>query len=278
VTAYTFDIKDPISGRVIAQHHRIDRPGERKQVWWTHGATKGLPTGIGVADLPLYESEIRLKRREPLLLVEGEKSVEALAEVGIHAYGTVTGAASAPTPDALRTQVAGHHVLFWPDADEAGMEHAAKVLGNCRKAGADMTGIIDYRSDIAPLPKGFDAADMVGFGPDALEPPVARAIVGAFIENWARRWEQPLVDAAIEWVTKGLPKAATGSVCQALFVVWGIDARPGQTVKCPMHGDRAASLWIAPDDDRAICMTPSCMWAKPGADAAVIRNIRIELR
>jgi hypothetical protein len=274
MASFTFDIKDPVTGRVIAQHHRIDKPDGTKTVWWSHGTVKGLPDGTGVADLPLYSSDIRLRVRTPILIVEGEKACEALAEAGIHAYATVTGAASCPRPRAIASQVAGHHVLFWPDNDEAGMRHAEQVLAACRAAGAVATGIIDYQSTVAPLPKGFDAADLIGWGPDALDPRLARQLVGTFIESWARTWVQP----AIEFTVRGWEPGFTGSVSEALYQVWGIEALPGKTVKCPMHGDRAASLWITPDDDKAICMTPDCLWTAPGADALTIKNVRIELR
>jgi hypothetical protein len=278
VTSTTFDITDPVTERVIASHHRIDVPGKPKRVWWTSPSNPhGLPDGMGTSDLPLYRQSIALRERSPLLIVEGEKSAEALAMVGIHAVATVTGAASAPKPEAIRAQVSGRIVLAWPDNDDAGRAHMDKVLSACRKAGATATGVIDYRSDAAPWPKGFDAADLVGYGEGSLDPAVAREIVGMLIESWARQWEQPLLDFMVEKITTWEPGLA-GSVTTALFVVYGIEARPGQTIRCPMHGDRSASLWITPKDDRAICMTPSCLWAKPGADANDVKNVRIELR
>lgn len=37
-----------------------------------------------------------------------------------------------------------------------------------------------------------------------------------------------------------------------------LDARPGRTVRCPVHDDRSPSLSIARDDRRAWCHSPSC--------------------
>jgi hypothetical protein len=49
------------------------------------------------------------------------------------------------------------------------------------------------------------------------------------------------------------------SASEVLIQRWGIaNARPGTTVKCPLHDDRVRSLTIMKDDSRVYCGSPSC--------------------
>jgi hypothetical protein len=274
MTAY--NITDPTTGRLIAVHHRIvvSSDGRKKRMWWTapDGST-GLPAGVHVRDLPLYRT--RLGAGNPVLIVEGEKSAEALAEIGIPALATVTGAASCPSPEALRPDVRGRNVYFWADHDEAGRLHAEAVLTACADAGAIGLGIVAYRpsNPAYDWPKGYDAADVVHDMPRQVAVELVTWIVTELLEPFAPK---PSAHKASAHNPVGA-STSHGSASGALMEVYGIEASPGRSVVCPKHDDRSASLWIAPDDDRAICMTPSCEWSSPGADAFVIKSVEINL-
>lgn len=56
----------------------------------------------------------------------------------------------------------------------------------------------------------------------------------------------------------GIPKGEE-SASQILRDLWGsTEARPGHVIHCPAHDDQRPSLSILPDDQRAICRSPSC--------------------
>ena len=40
---------------------------------------------------------------------------------------------------------------------------------------------------------------------------------------------------------------------------WGVEARPGGTVRCPRHKDRHRSLTVFKDDERVFCGAPHCV-------------------
>lgn len=125
-------------GRLVANHHRVDKPDGTKQFWWEKDGAKGL-NGTRLADLPLYGSEL-VRDRSPdglIVLVEGEKARDALEAVGIHAVGTVTGAGGTPGYGALEV-LRGHEVTLWPDADEAGREHMRHIAERLQDMGCEV--------------------------------------------------------------------------------------------------------------------------------------------
>lgn len=56
----------------------------------------------------------------------------------------------------------------------------------------------------------------------------------------------------------GDPKAS------AVLEGWGLQARPGSTVRCPMHDDKRRSLTIYRDDERVYCGAPYCVLNNSG--------------
>lgn len=92
--------------------------------------SKGLTgwqfTAAHVGKLPLFNRmSIAAKPDEPVLFVEGEKSVKYLHNLGILATTAPGGAKS--TDKADYSPLAGRRVNIWPDNDEAGREHARAV-------------------------------------------------------------------------------------------------------------------------------------------------------
>jgi hypothetical protein len=115
-----------LDGEVIAYHVRRDEETGEKTLWWeTPDGLRGLG-GRSVDSLPLYLPPTSLDpdAARALVVVEGEKAADALAPIaaalGIAVAGTVTGAASAPSVEALRQYVApGRALLLWADNDDA---------------------------------------------------------------------------------------------------------------------------------------------------------------
>lgn len=153
------EIRDA-TGHLVAIHCRRDQAEGRKQLWWESAdGSKGLGA-VPLTDLPLYRID-RLDAGSVVVLCEGEKATDALWSHGIQAVGTVTGAASCPGPAALG-ELGGRHVVVWPDSDEPGRAHMARVAQRLR-------GIASRISQVnwAEAPEHGDAADFFADGKTA---------------------------------------------------------------------------------------------------------------
>lgn len=155
-----YEIRDT-GGVLVAEHVRVVMPdGSKRMYWQSPGCDPrdGL-MGVGTADLPLYGSE-NIRTYQPaqtVVLTEGEKACEALWSIGVDALGTVTGASSTPGRDALAPLVP-FRVVLWPDHDDAGEAHMARVASALLKIGARVRRL-GWGTE-----KGDDAADFVARG------------------------------------------------------------------------------------------------------------------
>jgi hypothetical protein len=116
------------TGRVVAIHHREDKPDGKKQVSWSLPDGKAGLGGLKRDSLPLWGTEgvDAVKTEDPIVLVEGEKAAFALTYRGVPAVGTVTGAGGTPTVETLSV-LKDRIVVLWPDADEEGAEHMKRI-------------------------------------------------------------------------------------------------------------------------------------------------------
>ncbi|MHB8397915.1 MAG: DUF3631 domain-containing protein [Candidatus Limnocylindrales bacterium] len=154
-----YPIRDA-SGVLVAIHCRRDGP-DGKRMWWEQpDGTPGLG-GIPVVDLPLYGIERLDGLASTVVVVEGEQCAEALWSVGIAAVGTVTGAATTPSPSVL-AELTGHRVFLWPDGDPVGRTHMAAIAESL----AGVAGAVSVVEPPEGVPPGWDAADAVAEGRD----------------------------------------------------------------------------------------------------------------
>ncbi len=130
-----FKLLDP-SGTTVATHVREDLPGDKKLWWESHGKA-GL-NGTPLADLPLYRLPDVLVAdvARPVIVCEGEKATDALADLGLLAVGTVTGASSTPGPKVIAT-LRGRLVWLWPDNDRPGREHMQRIAKLLHELGTE---------------------------------------------------------------------------------------------------------------------------------------------
>ena len=144
------------SGLLRAVHVREDRADGTKAVRWQRpDGTPGL-NGTPLHDLPLYGAH-ELGDYDPdelVALVEGEKARDALAEAGVPALGTVTGAGHTPSEAAL-APLRGRRVALWPDHDEQGRKHMHNVAQRLQGLASEL---LWYEWPEA-MEKGDDAAD-----------------------------------------------------------------------------------------------------------------------
>ena len=113
--------------RLFACHVRFDpEKGKKKILWWRNG--KWTLDGRSSTEAPLYGSErVRgFKPEKPILLVEGEKCVDALTSIGAQAVGSVCGASSIPSREILLMLI-GRDVILLPDNDDAGRDHMKRI-------------------------------------------------------------------------------------------------------------------------------------------------------
>lgn len=275
MTSRNYAIRDA-AGRLHAVHVRRETPDGKAMSWRGPDGRSGL-NGRRVDTLPLYGSE-HVTGWSPqtwIVVCEGESDTDALVALDVPALGTVTGATvgtdsvTAPTVDALLAVATGRRFVTWPDNDDVGRAHMSAVAANLYRAGAVDVRAIVYRPTIVPWPKGAGARDLIG---DA-DPATGARLVAWLLEEWTLPVGRPGPLVTIDPPRRSYAPRDTGSVSDALLALGVANARPGRTVRCPMHADRHASLSILRDDARVVCKSASCEWAGRGAWAPDIRAL-----
>ena len=149
--------RDARTGAVVAYHVRIDSEDGAKRIWWedTEG-NRQLPEGIKVTDLALYNIQ-NIQGAVEILIVEGEKCADALISEGIPAVGTICGASTCPSDDALRAVVQFARIVLWSDNDIAGRRQMSDIARRLHALGATNLRIVNW----ADAPEKGDCADAV---------------------------------------------------------------------------------------------------------------------
>jgi DNA-binding HxlR family transcriptional regulator len=163
-----------LSGNILASVKRFEPDGTPTTKTYrpycfklVDGERKWRP---GAPELrPLYRlPEIALA--QTVVLVEGEKCAQALADLGIDATTAMQGA-EAPIDRTDWTPLTGKTIIIWPDNDDPGLAYARRVSERLTAIGCTVLGI--------EIPAGkrskWDAADCIEEGDDP------RAIIGAAI-------------------------------------------------------------------------------------------------
>ena len=150
----TWCIRD-VKGELQAVHVRFDRDGGKDCFWRLPETSEWGLKGRKLPTLPLYGSEWVKEWPEdsPVVLVEGEKARNALANIYPQTLGTVTGAESTPGPEALEV-LRGRQVVLWPDNDGPGRAHMERIGAALQGIAAEVC-IFDWPG----APEKGDAAD-----------------------------------------------------------------------------------------------------------------------
>jgi len=118
---------------------------------------------------PLYRlHELATKPSDPVWLVEGEKCVDALTNLGVLA--TTTGGASSDDTADLEP-LRGRTVTIWPDNDGPGIGFAERLALRLKELGC-VVEVVD--PTLLGLPKGGDAVDWLRANPEAKAADLAR--------------------------------------------------------------------------------------------------------
>ncbi len=140
------------AGNLVAIHVRRDG-SDGKRFHWERGGKPSL-NGLRTTDLPLYGAQS--VGEGVVIVVEGEKCCDALVAHGVSAVATVCGAAATPSVEVLNL-LAGRDVVLWPDNDEPGRQHMARIAERLRGIAATVRV---FRWPHAP--EHGDAADFLG--------------------------------------------------------------------------------------------------------------------
>ncbi|ALN78563.1 phage/plasmid primase, P4 family [Lysobacter antibioticus] len=164
-------------GDLIACVYRYDPPeGKQYRPWDAKRRKHQAPT-----PRPLYNQPGMAASNE-VVLVEGEKSADALIERGVCATTSMNGA-NAPIDKTDWAPLCGKHVLIWPDKDKPGWEYAMQAAQAAFNAGADSCALLHLPDH---QPQGWDAADAAEHGFD----------IDGFLRAGERTFLSPGNDAA----------------------------------------------------------------------------------
>jgi hypothetical protein len=142
------------------------RDGEGKKSFTQyHADVGGLVIGAPPKPWPLY-NRTRLRSADTVVVVEGEKCVEAMAKIGIVATTSPCGAGKAASAD--WSPLAGKTVYLWPDADapdpktgkRTGIEHMREVAEIVRQLSPAPT-VYWFDCDALNLPPKGDVVDFL---------------------------------------------------------------------------------------------------------------------
>lgn len=141
---------------------------------------------------PLYGLS-RVAGADRVVVVEGEKCVHALADIGIVATTSPGGAANAEHAD--WSPLSGKRVVLWPDHDDAGAKYMRSVEAELQRL-TDPPVVSIVRPDVLEMPPKGDVVDYLAMvdDPAAMHDAVDTVLDSSFSAGVAQDFEQYLED------------------------------------------------------------------------------------
>jgi hypothetical protein len=115
-------------GELVGEKGRWDAPDGSKRFAWRKPGVEGWPSpsGIKVADMPLWGAELLAAHEGAVIFTEGEKAAQACRDHG--ALAVCFGGGASSTDFGTSLEVLRHFdVLVWPDNDAQGRTYMARV-------------------------------------------------------------------------------------------------------------------------------------------------------
>lgn len=158
-----FTVRFDKAGQVTAER----KPAKMVWPYSYHGGKGWRWRGWGRRYNPLYGLDKLFANPDaPVLLVEGEKTADATAILfPQHVVVTWLGG-TGQLGKADFSPLQGRDVVYWPDADEHGLETVEPIAKKSKQAGVRKLRVVNLPPD---LPLGWDLADEPPFGLDRLE-------------------------------------------------------------------------------------------------------------
>ena len=157
----TYEYRDPATGNCRYRKTRREYPGGTKKFFFDQKGRGGSPA-------LLYGGErlANLREGQTVWIVEGEKKVERLRELGAVAVSGDAGAQSRWLPEHAKL-LSGLSVILWPDSDEPGETYIAHAAAAIRATdhGADIRVVRPFgppNSAKGKSAKGKDVCDWQG--------------------------------------------------------------------------------------------------------------------
>ncbi len=139
------------NNKLIACVYRYDtEDGKEFRVWDVKNRKAKSPDPRPLYNIPAITSAKRI------ILVEGEKSADALIAYGLNATTAMFGA-NAPINKTDWSPLIGKEVIIWPDNDEAGKDYAQKVAQHLIK----VASFVSIANPAKEKPEKWDAFDAV---------------------------------------------------------------------------------------------------------------------
>jgi hypothetical protein len=209
-TVATFEFRDPATGDVRYRKERVECADGTKSFFFK-------PAGRNGSEPLLYGGE-RLADTasdQQVFIVEGEKKVDRLRELGAVAVSGDSGASSKWLPahaDLLR----GLPIILWPDSDEPGEKYAARAADCLRNSAASLKIVRPFGS-----PNGAKGRDVCDWPDNADDLATLAAGAQPYAESEVRGapkrfelipFDQIKFDGVEEWLVKGLlPRHGVGA-------------------------------------------------------------------
>lgn len=111
---------------------------------------------------PLYGLEFLNQFPDrPILIVEGEKCVDAARTILGHVYNVITWPGGSNATDKVDwTPIYGKDIFIWPDNDEPGVEASLKIISKLSRNTKSIK-ILEVQKATPPMPNSWDAADAI---------------------------------------------------------------------------------------------------------------------
>jgi hypothetical protein len=157
-TVATYEFRDPASGEARYRKERVERADGTKSFFFK-------PAGRNGSDPLLYGAErlADVAEGQPVFIVEGEKKVDRLRELGAAAISGDSGSSSKWLP-AHAGLLRGLPIILWPDSDEPGEKYAARAVDCLRSSAASLRVVRPFGPPNGA--KGRDVCDWHGNAED----------------------------------------------------------------------------------------------------------------
>jgi putative DNA primase/helicase len=157
-TVATYEFRDPTSGAVRYRKERLEAADGTKSFFFK-------PAGRNGSEPLLYGGEwlADVTSEQPVFIVEGEKKVDRLHDLGAAAVSGDSGYSSKWLPahaDLLR----GLHVVLWPDSDEPGEKYISRAADCLKNSAASIKVVRPFGPPNGA--KGRDVCDWQGNAED----------------------------------------------------------------------------------------------------------------
>ncbi|MEG3637672.1 AAA family ATPase [Magnetococcus sp. PR-3] len=251
------------NGKLLACVYRYDPPGRRKE-FRPLDVTTGKWQSPQVT--PLYNLP-EVSKASEVVLVEGEKTAQALIDIGITA--TTSMGSKGQIKRADWAVLKGKRITIWPDHDQPGAEYAQMAAKAMREVGVREVSVLMPPHD---KPEKWDAADAIdeemdvrGFIQQAPRQDDSGPQRRLQLQDWTfHRYHGPapepkwLIDGVLPVGVPGLVAAIGGAgksmllldLCIKVAQIEGVSPIPSEALGGPLVPVEGTAVMLTAEDDQ----------------------------